>query len=250
MKLTTLDEDLRIHQKLEDEPNDVGGLSAQALKEKFDQAGLTIQRYLNEVHLPEEEQAGQEVLQAAKTYTDEKTAQLGRGDMATEVYDPQKRRTDIYAYAEAKANEAKADASKQEYIFAALCKTRVNSNGKGHIETEKLVMENAVDLKGTWDGETAKWTAPAGAKAMIVHLHMIWAREYKGTAYIRARVNGEDRLSFSGPFFGDGKYYPETLLIPLTVEGGDKVSICLEANEVDNNIAEIRMQEVYVEFIL
>lgn len=74
MKLTTLDEDLRIHQKLEDEPNDVGGLSAQELKKKFDQAGVTIQKYLNETHLPEEETAVADALSEAKAYADKKTA--------------------------------------------------------------------------------------------------------------------------------------------------------------------------------
>lgn len=53
MKLTKMEEDLRIHQKLDDEPNDVGGLTAAELKAKFDEAGLTIQRYLNETLIPE-----------------------------------------------------------------------------------------------------------------------------------------------------------------------------------------------------
>ena len=42
-KLQTLNDDLNIIQKLDDEPNDVGGMSAQELKAAFDKAGNSIQ---------------------------------------------------------------------------------------------------------------------------------------------------------------------------------------------------------------
>ena len=48
MPLTKLTADLNIIQALDDEPNDVGGLTAAQLKAKFDQAGGTIKTYLNE----------------------------------------------------------------------------------------------------------------------------------------------------------------------------------------------------------
>lgn len=47
-----LDDDLDIIQKLDDEPNDVGGLTAAELKAKFDAAGNTIKHYINEELLP------------------------------------------------------------------------------------------------------------------------------------------------------------------------------------------------------
>lgn len=52
MALTEFQDDLNIIQKLDDEPNDVGGLTAAELKAKFDEAGLTIQNWLNTVLLP------------------------------------------------------------------------------------------------------------------------------------------------------------------------------------------------------
>lgn len=52
LEIELLDGDLSIIQKLDDEPNDVGGLSAQQLKAKFDESGLTIQRYINEKLIP------------------------------------------------------------------------------------------------------------------------------------------------------------------------------------------------------
>lgn len=52
MALPQITSDLKIIQKLDDYPNDVGGLSADELKAKFDEAGETIAEYLNETLLP------------------------------------------------------------------------------------------------------------------------------------------------------------------------------------------------------
>lgn len=52
MSLTKFETDMNIISRLDDEPNDVGGLSSAELKAKFDEAGLAIQKYLNEVLLP------------------------------------------------------------------------------------------------------------------------------------------------------------------------------------------------------
>ena len=48
-----LEDDLDNIQKLDDEPNDVGGLSAAELKAEFDKAGNTIKEYLNETLIPQ-----------------------------------------------------------------------------------------------------------------------------------------------------------------------------------------------------
>lgn len=53
MGFTKLDKDMSIIAKLDDEPNDVGGLTAAELKDKFDEGGQALKRYLNEVLLPE-----------------------------------------------------------------------------------------------------------------------------------------------------------------------------------------------------
>ncbi len=47
-----LDVDMDVIQKLDDEPNDVGGLSPAQLKAEFDKAGNIIKKYLNEDLLP------------------------------------------------------------------------------------------------------------------------------------------------------------------------------------------------------
>ena len=53
MSFTKLTKDLDIIQKLDDEPNDVGGLTASELKKKFDDSGNAIKEYLNETLVPE-----------------------------------------------------------------------------------------------------------------------------------------------------------------------------------------------------
>lgn len=52
MSIPTLDTDLSIIQKLDDYPNDVGGLSAAELKAKFDEGSLAVQTYINTVLIP------------------------------------------------------------------------------------------------------------------------------------------------------------------------------------------------------
>lgn len=52
IEIELLDGDLNIIQKLDDEPNDVGGLTAAELKHEFDKAGLAIQKYINETLVP------------------------------------------------------------------------------------------------------------------------------------------------------------------------------------------------------
>lgn len=53
MALTLFDKDLDIIAKLDDEPNDVGGLSGDDLKEEFDKAGNLIKDYINKSLIPE-----------------------------------------------------------------------------------------------------------------------------------------------------------------------------------------------------
>ena len=47
MSISLFGKDLNIIQKLDDEPNDVGGMTSAELKAKFDESGLSIQEYLN-----------------------------------------------------------------------------------------------------------------------------------------------------------------------------------------------------------
>ena len=47
MALSQFTKDMNIIAALDDEPNDVGGLSADELKAKFDEGGLAVKSYIN-----------------------------------------------------------------------------------------------------------------------------------------------------------------------------------------------------------
>lgn len=53
MALTQFEYDMAIISKLDDEPNDVGGLTAAELKAKFDEGGEAIKSFLNGTLLSE-----------------------------------------------------------------------------------------------------------------------------------------------------------------------------------------------------
>ena len=51
-EIEKITQDLAVIQKLDDYPNDVGGLTAAQFKAKFDEAGLSLQTYINDVLIP------------------------------------------------------------------------------------------------------------------------------------------------------------------------------------------------------
>lgn len=53
MELSKFEKDMAIIQKLDDEPNDVGGLTSSELKAKFDEGGEALKEYLNETLVPQ-----------------------------------------------------------------------------------------------------------------------------------------------------------------------------------------------------
>ena len=61
MVLNRFDKNMSIIAALDDEPNDVGGLSATELKAKFDEGGEALQEYINQVLIPQLEALGVEV---------------------------------------------------------------------------------------------------------------------------------------------------------------------------------------------
>ena len=83
MALDRLNDDLNIVQALDDEPNDVGGLTAGELKAKFDAAGLVIKDFLNNTLLPQLEAAG--VLSLIRHGSDDCKYIRLNGDGAIEV---------------------------------------------------------------------------------------------------------------------------------------------------------------------
>ena len=52
MAFEKFNKDMKIISALDDEPNDVGGLTAAALKAKFDEGGEALKRYINDTLIP------------------------------------------------------------------------------------------------------------------------------------------------------------------------------------------------------
>ena len=65
MALSKFEKDMAIISALDDEPNDVGGLTAAELKGKFDEGGQAIKQFLNETLTPQidSEKAGRDELE-------------------------------------------------------------------------------------------------------------------------------------------------------------------------------------------
>lgn len=79
MALPTCNEDMNIIAKLDDEPNDVGGLSAAALKAKFDLSGNLLKKALNDLVAALGENA------AAKNIGFEKTTAVNASDVQSAI---------------------------------------------------------------------------------------------------------------------------------------------------------------------
>ena len=218
MTLTTLDEDLAVHQKLPDEPNDVGGLTAQELKAKFDQAGLAIQKYLNEVHLPQVEQAIQDVRREAEAYTDGKVVAVGAGDMATAVYDTEGRRVDLYQYAHDEAVKVMGSAARFGYVALGKAEGKAAAG-----QAARVTMTEFADPRQLWNGERQCFVIPQGAQFFGVTAQIKWARQPFSGCGVRLMVNGQAAQEISGPDDASGSYIRETVMLAAPVQGGDQV---------------------------
>lgn len=250
MSLTGLEADLAIHQKLPDEPNDVGGLSAQALKEKFDEAGLTIQAYLNETHIPEVEEALEKTLDEARGYADRKVVAVGAGDMAAALYDTRKRRQDVYQYAHDEAVRVLGPAARFGYVAVGAAQ---GTSRNGADDCARFA-GSWVDPRGFWDAGQEEFAVPEGAQAMAVTLYVKWARQVFNDCTVRAVVNGATAASVSGPDDSSGNYRWDTVTLAFPVQGGDRVAVRLETQArggiVDNDQAEVNAQTMRAEILM
>lgn len=180
-----LEDDLDNIQKLDDEPNDVGGLTAAELKAEFDKAGNTIKEYLNETLIPqlfdtvaeaevrataERERVANENIRTSNENTrienedarqENETARVNaeqaRADAeAARVREEQARvdrDTGIVAQATAQANAAKASAEQAATSVGAAAQEVSNAQGK--------VEDAEAYAKGTRNGVAVGSSDPA-----------------------------------------------------------------------------------------
>lgn len=245
MSLTRLEADLAIHQKLADEPNDVGGLSAQELKKKFDEAGVTIQEYLNETHLPQVEEALEATLDEAKGYADRRIVAVGAGDMASAVYDTQKRRKDVYQYAHDEAVRVLGSAARFGYVALGPAEG-TSRNGSAAQASFKTV----TDPRGFWDGESKEFVMPQGTQAFGITAEVRWARQTFANCAVRLAVNGEVVAEVTGPNDSSGNYVNQMVMLGCSVQGGDRVAVELWSKASGSYQAEVNVLSLRGEILM
>ena len=152
------EEDVDVIQKLDDEPNDVGGLTAAELKAKFDEAGNRIKTYLNETLVPSisetvaeaEERAEAE---AARVLAEEQRVAAEQARVAAEVEREQ---------AEAKRRTGETDRAAAEAARKTAEDARVLAEQK-RVDTDSGIVAQATSA--------AKEAENAANKAVSAAIH-------------------------------------------------------------------------------
>ena len=103
VEIPLFEDDLVIIQKLDDEPNDVGGLTAAELKAEFDKGNLTAQKYINETLIP-------------RIVADDLTEQARQAAESERVSNESERVTNENARIQAEAARAAAEKQRQSAI--------------------------------------------------------------------------------------------------------------------------------------
>ena len=112
LAIPAFEADVDVIQKLDDEPNDVGGLSAAELKAKFDEAGNRIKTYLNETLVPSISETVAEAEERAKAEAARVLAEEQRAAAEQERVSSEAEREQ--AEAERRAGEAERAAAEAE----------------------------------------------------------------------------------------------------------------------------------------
>ena len=164
LAIPAFEEDVDVIQKLDDEPNDVGGLTAAELKAKFDEAGNRIKTYLNETLIPSISETVAEAekraeAEAARVLAEEQRAAAEQERVAAEAEREQ-------AEAERRAGEA-ARVSAEEERDAAETARKESEAARALAEQNRVDTDNGIVAQATKaaeDAETAKDNAEKAAE--------------------------------------------------------------------------------------
>lgn len=152
----TLDDDMVIIQKLDDEPNDVGGLTAAELKAEFDKAGENVKKYINNELVPAVVAGG---------LTEQNRADAEAERVANEVERVESEESRISAEsARLSAEQIRAEA---ESVRVAAEETRVSAeNGRDSAESSRVAAEQArVEAEAERANEATGYVARSGVAA-------------------------------------------------------------------------------------
>lgn len=158
------EEDVDVIQKLDDEPNDVGGLTAAELKAKFDEAGNRIKTYLNETLIPSISETVAEAekraeAEAARVLAEEQRATAEQERVSAEAEREQ-------AEAERRAGEAARVSAEEERAAAETARKEAEA-ARALAEQNRVDTDNGIVAQATSAAEAAENAANKAASAAI-----------------------------------------------------------------------------------
>lgn len=147
LEIQLLDGDLNVIQKLDDEPNDVGGLTSAELKAKFDESGNIIKKYINETLIPavlaeDATEESRKQAEAARVAAEQGRVTAEEGRVSAEAA----RAAAEQARSEAESSRVSAENTRAqaETARASAETTRVgNETARNQGETARVAAENA-----------------------------------------------------------------------------------------------------------
>lgn len=175
LEIQLLDGDLNIIQKLDDEPNDVGGLTSAELKAKFDESGNIIKKYINEILIP-------------AVLTDDATEESRKQAEAARVAAEQGRVTAEEGRVSAEAARAAAEQARSEAEASRMSA----ENARAEAETAR-----ADETAGIVARATAQANAAAGSASQAAGSEQS-AKDAAGTATNAASSASQSAASASG----------------------------------------------------
>ena len=175
LEIQLLDGDLNIIQKLDDEPNDVGGLTSAELKAKFDEGGNIIKKYINETLIP-------------AVLTDDATEESRKQAEAARVAAEQGRVTAEEGRVSAEAARAAAEQARSEAESS-----RVSAENA----REAAEQARADETAGIVARATAQANAAAGSASQAAGSEQI-AKDAAGTATGAASSASQSAAAASG----------------------------------------------------
>lgn len=172
LEIESLNGDLNIIQKLDDEPNDVGGLTSAQLKAKFDEAGNTIKTYINDTLIPailtdDATEAAREAAEQERVTAEQGRASAEEARVAAEtarVQDEQKRVSAENSRVEAEAQRAAAEQARADENTGIVAQATAQANAAA--ESAESASASAQTAQGAASSAgTAASTASSAAAA-------------------------------------------------------------------------------------
>ena len=157
LAIPVFEEDVDVIQKLDDEPNDVGGLTAAELKAKFDEAGNRIKTYLNETLVPSISETVAEAEERAEAEAARVLAEEQR------VTAEQER---VSAEAEREQAEAERRAGETERAAAESAR-KTAEDARALAEQNRVDTDNGIVAQATSAAEAAENAANKATSAAI-----------------------------------------------------------------------------------